>query len=95
MDWPRQAEADYTHAVHSLAAGDYEWCCFSAQQSAEKAVKAMFLKHGMVPTRYPNSFDSGAPTDLYTKGEGEDALACSKRIIEYCRHQVDESRTNR
>jgi HEPN domain-containing protein len=23
---------------------DYEWCCFAAQQSAEKAVKALFQK---------------------------------------------------
>ena len=47
LDWLRQAEADHAHAIHSLGDGDYEWCCFSAQQSAEKAVEALFLKKGM------------------------------------------------
>jgi HEPN domain-containing protein len=39
-DWWRQAEADVTHARHSLAATHYEWACFAAQQAAEKAVKS-------------------------------------------------------
>ncbi|MGQ9778714.1 MAG: HEPN domain-containing protein [Bacillota bacterium] len=43
-DWLRQAEADLRHANNSLAAGDYEWACFAAQQAAEKAVKALFQK---------------------------------------------------
>lgn len=41
-DWLRQAEADLRHARNSLTLGDYEWSCFSAQQAAEKAVKALF-----------------------------------------------------
>lgn len=43
-DWLRQAKRDLDHARRSLAGGDYEWACFAAQQSAEKAVKAVFLK---------------------------------------------------
>ncbi len=119
----RQADADLRHAVHSLEAGDFEWCCFSAQQAAEKAVKAVFLKTGRdawghtltillgnladimtmpealienakvldkhyIPTRYPNGFDAGAPTDFYTRGEGETALGCAREIIRFCRNQV-------
>ncbi|MGB9877422.1 MAG: HEPN domain-containing protein [bacterium] len=40
-DWLRQAERDLQHARNSLASADYEWACFAAQQSAEKAVKAL------------------------------------------------------
>lgn len=43
-DWMRQAEADLKHAVNSHRFGDCEWCCFAAQQAAEKAIKALFHK---------------------------------------------------
>ncbi len=39
-DWLRQAEADLAHARCSLDLGAYEWSCFAAHQSAEKAAKA-------------------------------------------------------
>jgi HEPN domain-containing protein len=45
-DWFRQAEADLRHARNAMASESYEWSCFAAQQSAEKAVKAVFEKHG-------------------------------------------------
>jgi HEPN domain-containing protein len=46
-DWLAQAQRDLKHAIHACDDGDYEWSCFSAQQAAEKAVKAVFLKlHG-------------------------------------------------
>ncbi len=122
-DWFKQADADLRHAENSLAAGDFEWCCFSAQQAAEKAIKAVFLNSGRdawghtltillgglaeiaevpeplvenakvldkhyIPTRYPNGFDAGAPTDFYTRNEGEVAVECAKAIIRFCRDQV-------
>jgi HEPN domain-containing protein len=43
-DWLRQAKRDLEHARRSADSGDYEWACFAAQQSAEKGVKALFLK---------------------------------------------------
>ncbi len=46
-DWLAQARRDLNHAVHACDNGDCEWSCFSAQQAAEKAVKAVFLHlHG-------------------------------------------------
>jgi HEPN domain-containing protein len=39
-DWLRQAQADLAHARRALEDGTYEWSCFAAQQSAEKAAKA-------------------------------------------------------
>ena len=46
-DWLRQAEADLEHAELSAQEGDFEWSCFAAQQSAEKAIKAVYyFLHG-------------------------------------------------
>ena len=46
MDWMDQALGDWEHARHDLQNGFYDWACFSAQQAAEKAVKAVFQKLG-------------------------------------------------
>lgn len=45
-DWFAQAEKDLDHAGLAQAAGSHEWACFAAQQSAEKAVKALHLHLG-------------------------------------------------
>ncbi len=41
-----------------------------------------------IPTRYPNSFDSGAPTDFYTRMEAQHAIQCAEAILEFCRRQI-------
>ena len=38
-----------------------------------------------VPTRYPNSFESGSPYEYFTRRDAEDAIVCSRRIIEFCK----------
>jgi len=48
----------------------------------------MLDKH-YIPPRYPNSFDSGAPTDFYTEGEARDAIDSAEAILEFCRHKID------
>ncbi|MBS7618375.1 HEPN domain-containing protein [Candidatus Bathyarchaeota archaeon] len=45
-DWLDQSQGDLDNARNDLRSGFYEWACFSAQQSAEKAVKAVFQKIG-------------------------------------------------
>ena len=45
-DWLAQAEKDLDQAKSSRAEERHEWACFAAQQSAEKAVKALHLFHG-------------------------------------------------
>lgn len=45
-DWLDQAEGDLEHAKSDAATAYYNWACFSSQQSAEKAVKAVFQKMG-------------------------------------------------
>ncbi|MGB4645265.1 MAG: HEPN domain-containing protein [Dictyoglomaceae bacterium] len=46
QDWINEARWDLEHAKNDLATGFYNWACFSSQQSAEKAVKAIFQKIG-------------------------------------------------
>jgi len=41
-DWLAQADRDLAQAKESLKDGFYEWACFAAQQSAEKAAKAVY-----------------------------------------------------
>ena len=45
-DWMDQAAGDLKHAQSDLERGFYEWSCFSSQQAAEKAVKAIFQRMG-------------------------------------------------
>lgn len=45
-DWMDQAQGDLIHAKSDLEREFYDWACFSAQQAAEKAVKAVFQKMG-------------------------------------------------
>jgi HEPN domain-containing protein len=45
-DWIDEAEGDLKHAENDLSGEFYNWACFSAQQSAEKAAKAVFQKMG-------------------------------------------------
>jgi HEPN domain-containing protein len=48
-DWLKQAELDLLGAEASAAVGRHEWTAFQAQQSAEKAVKALIQAlHGAV-----------------------------------------------
>ncbi|MEI8182033.1 MAG: HEPN domain-containing protein [Desulfomonile sp.] len=42
-DWLNQAIRDLDQARSSQSEGRHEWACFAAQQSAEKAVKALHL----------------------------------------------------
>ena len=45
-DWLDQPDGDLAHARSDLREGFYDWACFSAQQAAEKAVKAVFQRLG-------------------------------------------------
>jgi HEPN domain-containing protein len=43
-----QARGDPQHARSDVQGAFYDWACFSAQQAAEKAVKALFQSMGAV-----------------------------------------------
>jgi len=49
---------------------------------------AKVLDKHYIPTRYPNGFESGAPTDFYTPQEAEQAIGCAETLIAFCRDQV-------
>lgn len=51
-NWWKQAKKDLVAAKNSLNSKDYEWACFQSNQSAEKALKALFLhkKRAIAPT---------------------------------------------
>jgi HEPN domain-containing protein len=45
-DWLDEAQGDLEHARNDMQGGFYNWACFSAQQAAEKAIKAVFQRMG-------------------------------------------------
>jgi len=45
-DWLDEAQGDLEHAKSDMERGFYNWACFSSQQAAEKAVKAVFQRMG-------------------------------------------------
>ena len=47
QDWLAQAQRDFDKARLDLEHEYWEWACFTAQQAAEKAVKALLLFQGL------------------------------------------------
>ncbi len=123
LDWFEQAKIDFEKAKKDLEGGYYEWCCFTSQQSGEKAVKALIMKLGYtpwghsitnllkllkdkieipediiessqlldsyyIPTRYPNSFSEGKPSDYYNKKLAEEAINAAYNIIKFCETNI-------
>lgn len=58
------------------------------QPTAVLVDAARRLDKHYIPTRYPNGFDSGAPTDFYTEGEAREAILHAEAILDFCRHQI-------
>ena len=50
-DWLKQAENDFSWAKDSVAGGHWAQVCFTAQQVAEKALKAVALARGASEVR--------------------------------------------
>lgn len=50
--------------------------------------QAKELDKHYIPTRYPNGFERGAPTDFYTRAEAERAISHAETIVEFCRHKI-------
>jgi HEPN domain-containing protein len=122
LDWLEQAERDLQKAEIDLRYEYWEWACFTAQQAAEKAVKAMLMKRGnsvwghaitpmlrsleqaevptvifehaqlldayYIPTRYPNGFAEGKPSDYYNRKQAQEALDAASEIIRFCKSHI-------
>jgi HEPN domain-containing protein len=72
-DWFVQAERDLEQARSSQAEDRHEWACFAAQQSAEKAVKALHLSRGQeawghAVARLLQELPFDPPAELLEKG---------------------------
>jgi len=72
-DWLAQANRDLEQAIASRAEERHEWACFAAQQSAEKAVKALHLAMaqeawGHVVARLLSELPFAVDQDLVEKG---------------------------
>lgn len=52
FDWLREAEAELKTAEDLHRLGHYSWACFTARQSAEKALKAILLHSSSRPTTH-------------------------------------------
>ncbi len=83
-DWIAQAERDMEQATASQEQGRHEWACFAAQQSAEKAVKALHLALDQKPLGYSVSRllrELPVPVDsaLVEKGEVLDRVYIPSR----------------
>ncbi len=55
-----------------------------AQAPGRLVDRAKALDKHYIPARYPNGFETGAPTDFYTAEEAEAAIAIAGEIIEFC-----------
>ncbi len=63
----------------------------TAEDAGEELVEcAKSLDKHYVPTRYPNGFDTGAPTDFYTKKDSDDAIPCAEKLIAFARRQIQQ-----
>lgn len=56
--------------------------------SKELIDKAKVLDKHYIPARYPNGFESGAPTDFYTSGEAALSIEIAREIIEFCKNHL-------
>jgi HEPN domain-containing protein len=48
QDWLDQAERDLERAKIDVQYAYWEWACFTAQQAAEKACKALLMQRGQI-----------------------------------------------
>jgi len=122
-DWFREAELEFEAANDLFAHRHWSWCCFTCQQAAEKALKALGeyfreaqLGHNLnvlikgleacisipepvrlaasrlnryyIPTRYPNAFDRGAPSDQFFESDASQALEEAKEVIKFVRSVI-------
>jgi HEPN domain-containing protein len=60
-----------------------------AEQPSETLVNfSRILDKHYIPTRYPNGFDSGAPTDFYTNEEAQNAIRYAEALLDFSRNQI-------
>ena len=66
-EWLCRAQSNLSRAISPLADAYLEDFCFDAQQAAEKAMKAVFMAHGLT---FPYIHDLGRLLTLLVQGGG-------------------------
>ncbi|HET7294512.1 MAG TPA: HEPN domain-containing protein [Vicinamibacteria bacterium] len=84
FDWSAFASHQAAEKLSQLLAALPE----PQRPGAELVDRAKELDKHYVPTRYPNGFERGAPTELYTAREADQAIAAAEAILEHCRRQI-------
>jgi HEPN domain-containing protein len=51
----------------------------------------MRLDRFYIPTRYANSFDSGAPCDYFGREDATKAIGDASQIVEFCQGRIPGS----
>lgn len=74
------------HSLLSLMQGLPE--SVRASVTEELLDSAKTLDKHYIPTRYPNGFAEGAPTDYYTRRDAEDSLNHAKSILAFCQSEI-------
>ncbi len=117
-DWLREAQSEFKAARDLFKGKHWSWCCFTCQQAAEKALKAICehfrtfqfghnlnmllqaiesqatleesmrracarLNRYYIPTRYPNAFDRGAPSEQFFESDAAEALKDAEEVIRF------------
>ncbi len=49
------------------------------------------LNRYYITTRYPNAFVSGAPVDMFTREDAEEALRYAEEVLKFARRVIQES----
>ncbi|HLE50997.1 MAG TPA: HEPN domain-containing protein [Anaerolineales bacterium] len=85
QDWLAQAQRDFDKARLDLEHEYWEWACFTAQQAAEKAVKALLLFQGLdawghaITPMLRKIQNLSPPMELIEKGQLLDAFYIQTR----------------
>ena len=61
------------------------------EPSGELIKAGKILDKFYISTRYPNGFESGAPTDYFTPEEAQTAIIQAEVILEFCNLQISRS----
>ncbi len=102
-DWYEQGKRDFERANLDFDYAYYEWACFTSEQAAEKAIKALGLKYGItlwghslsamlnIILSKKDSLTTGLTTDIHknkTAGLDDYESAKSKRLLIFDKFKV-------